>query len=31
MGKQRKSVPRFSDEVQERAFWEAHDSSECVD
>jgi predicted DNA binding CopG/RHH family protein len=31
MSKQRKSVPKFSSEAEERAFWETHDSSEYLD
>jgi predicted DNA binding CopG/RHH family protein len=26
-----KSIPTFSDEVEERAFWESHDSTEYLD
>jgi predicted DNA binding CopG/RHH family protein len=29
--KQAKSVPKFRSEVEERAFWETHDSSDYVD
>jgi predicted DNA binding CopG/RHH family protein len=31
MSKQLKTVPKFSSEAQERAFWEAHDSTEYLD
>jgi predicted DNA binding CopG/RHH family protein len=31
MGKQRKAVPEFASEAEERAFWETHDSSEYLD
>ena len=31
MSKPRKTVPRFANEAEERAFWETHDSSEYVD
>jgi len=31
MSKQLKSVPRFKNEADERAFWETHDSSDYVD
>ena len=31
MSKPRKSVPKFSSEAEERAFWETHDSSEYLD
>jgi predicted DNA binding CopG/RHH family protein len=31
MGKQRKAVPQFASEAEERAFWETHDSSEYLD
>ena len=31
MSKQRKAVPKFSSEAEERAFWETHDSSDYVD
>jgi len=31
MGKQRKGVPEFASEAEERAFWETHDSSEYLD
>ena len=31
MSKQRRAVPTFASEAEERAFWEAHDSSEYLD
>jgi predicted DNA binding CopG/RHH family protein len=31
MPKKRKSIPKFSSETEERAFWESHDSSEFLD
>ena len=31
MNKQLKSVPKFSNEAEERAFWEKHDTSDYVD
>ena len=31
MRKQRKTVPEFGSEAEERAFWETHDSSDYVD
>ena len=31
MNKQTKSVPKFANEAQERAFWERHDSTEYLD
>lgn len=31
MSKPTKSVPQFGNEAQERAFWEAHDSTEHLD
>ena len=31
MSKQRKTIPKFANEAQERAFWETHDSSDYVD
>jgi predicted DNA binding CopG/RHH family protein len=31
MSKQRKAVPEFASEAEERAFWETHDSSEYLD
>jgi predicted DNA binding CopG/RHH family protein len=31
MSKPKKIPPKFKTEVQERAFWESHDSSEYVD
>ena len=31
MTRQRKTVPRFASEAEERAFWETHDSTEFVD
>ena len=31
MRKNRKSIPRFSSETEERAFWESQDSTEFVD
>jgi predicted DNA binding CopG/RHH family protein len=31
MGKQRKAVPEFASEAEERTFWETHDSSEYLD
>ena len=31
MNKQTKSIPKFADEAQERAFWEGHDSTEYLD
>lgn len=31
MNKQTKAVPKFTNEAQERAFWETHDSTEYVD
>ena len=30
MSEKRKSPPRFRDEVQERSYWESHDSSDHV-
>lgn len=31
MKKQLKTIPKFADEVQERAFWEANDSTDHLD
>ena len=31
MSKQLKTVPKFSTEAEERAFWEKHDSADYVD
>ncbi len=31
MNKQRKSIPEFQTEAEERQFWETHDSSEYLD
>jgi len=31
MSKQLKTVPRFANEAEERAFWETHDSTEFLD
>ena len=31
MSKQLKSIPEFSSEAEERAFWETHDSTDFVD
>ena len=31
MSKPLKKIPQFADETQERAYWEAHDSSEHLD
>ena len=31
MSKPLKTIPKFSNEAQEQAFWEAHDSSEYLD
>ena len=31
MSKQTKAVPKFANEAEERAFWEANDSTEYVD
>jgi len=31
MSRQRKTIPKFANEAQERAFWETHDSSDYVD
>jgi predicted DNA binding CopG/RHH family protein len=31
MTKQAKSIPKFANEAQERAFWETHDSAEYLD
>ncbi|MGB8337541.1 MAG: BrnA antitoxin family protein [Burkholderiales bacterium] len=31
MSKQRKTTPKFTNEAEERAFWETHDSSEYLD
>ena len=31
MRKQRKTVPQFASEADERAFWEAHDSTDYLD
>ena len=31
MNKQTKTAPKFANEAQERAFWEAHDSTEYLD
>jgi predicted DNA binding CopG/RHH family protein len=31
MSKPRKTVPRFANEAEERAFWETHDSFDYVD
>ena len=31
MTKQAKSIPEFTSEAQERAFWETHDSAEYLD
>lgn len=31
MAKQRKTVPKFASEADERAFWETHDSSDYLD
>ena len=27
----KKTIPKFADEAQERAFWESHDSTEHLD
>ncbi len=31
MNKQTKTIPKFTSEAQERAFWETHDSTEYLD
>lgn len=31
MNKQLKNVPKFSNEAEERAFWETHDSTDYLD
>ena len=31
MNKQTKTIPKFTDEAQERAYWETHDSMEHLD
>ncbi|MFZ2852669.1 MAG: BrnA antitoxin family protein [Rhodocyclaceae bacterium] len=31
MSKQLKTAPKFANEAEERAFWEAHDSTEYLD
>lgn len=31
MNRKRKSIPAFESEVEERAFWESHDSTDRVD
>ena len=31
MNKPTKAIPKFTDEAQERAFWETHDSTEHLD
>lgn len=31
MKKQLKAIPKFASEAQERAFWEAHDSTDHLD
>lgn len=31
MNKQTKTIPKFANEAQERAFWETHDSTEYLD
>ena len=31
MSKQRKTPPKFTNEAEERAFWETHDSSDYLD
>ena len=31
MNKRLKPIPKFANEAAERAFWESHDSAECVD
>ncbi len=31
MNKQYKTVPKFASEVEERAFWEAHESTDYLD
>ncbi|MBA3058983.1 MAG: BrnA antitoxin family protein [Gammaproteobacteria bacterium] len=31
MNKQHKTIPKFADEAQERAFWEANDSTDYLD
>jgi len=31
MNKQRKAVPKFANEAEERGFWETHDSTEYLD
>lgn len=31
MKKPTKTIPRFADETEERAFWESHDSAEYLD
>lgn len=31
MNRKRKSIPAFESEVEERAFWESHDSTDHVD
>jgi predicted DNA binding CopG/RHH family protein len=31
MSKQRRAVPKFANEAEERAFWETHDSAEYLD
>ena len=31
MNKQTKTIPKFADEADERAYWETHDSTEHLD
>ena len=31
MNKQTKAIPKFTSEVQERAFWETHDTTDYLD
>jgi len=31
MSKQRRAVPKFANEAEERAFWQTHDSAEYLD
>jgi len=31
MSKQRKNIPKFKNEEEERAFWETHDSTDYLD
>lgn len=31
MKKQPKTIPKFADEAEERAFWESHDSTDYLD